>query len=365
MTTPRHTATIVTVARQQHECAIARGDYLATERDLYRCRGPTAIHYLDDDQRRQLAHLAHRAGWKRIARDATIATVRTLRRWYRTLIAPDENHTGGKPRIDDATVELILQMARENSWGNDAWGRRRIKGELHGLDITVSASSIRNILRRHGIPPAPQRGRGGDDPAAIISASTDSGHNTISIDFCTTTVGTGEEGSLLRRAYILIAIHLTSRIATVIGTTVAKPDADFMKHCADVLAGPNSFARTHHATNIRMDRDGIFSPAFRQRLIGTGVTIERIDAHCPWQNGHAERFIKTFKNGILRKAIWADVEGLQHACDVFINHYVTERPHQALGNMVIRPAMSCPLTGPISCRRYFGGLINHYYREAV
>jgi transposase InsO family protein len=306
-----------------------------------------------------LAYLAHRAGWKRIVRDTTIANVSTLRRWYRRLITAAPVNSGGKPPINETTVALILRMATENSWGNDAWGRQRIRDELGHLDIDISASSVRNILHRHGIPPAPGRGRGRDEPVAVIAA------DTVAIDFCTTTVGTSDSASPLRCAYILIAIHLVSRAATVIGITVAKPNADFMEQCAMALIGPGGFLSVNHATNIRMDHDGLFSPDFRKRLSEAGINVQRTDVKCPWQNGHAERFVQTIKNGILRKAIWADEAALRLGCEVFIQHDRTERPHQALDGRIIEPpANSRSRTGPIMCRQHLGGLINHYYRLA-
>jgi putative transposase len=360
MSTPRPIASIMNLTRQQRDRAIARADFLACERDLYRKHGPTAARYLDDDIRRRLAYLGHQAGWKRIARDTTIAGVDTMRRWHRRLIAPVSTNTGGKPPIEQATIDLILVMATDNGFVNDAWGRRRISQTLDGLNIEVSPSSVRNILNRHGIPPAPKRGRGRDEPEAVIAGTDHAG--TVAIDFCSAAVGLGDADSPLRRAYVLIAIHIMSRAATVIGITT-KPDAAFMTQCAQALIGPGGFLSAHQATTIRMDHDGIFSPDFRASLIG--LTVERTAVRCPWQNGHAERFVKTLKYGILRKAIWADEAGLRRACDLFIQHYLTERPHQALGGRVPKPGeKTTPNTGPVVCRRYLGGMFNHYYRTA-
>jgi transposase InsO family protein len=365
MPSPRPSASIINLTRLQRDRAIARADFLACERDLYREFGGTAQRHLDDDQRRRLAYLGHRAGWKRIASDATIVNKDTLRRWYRRLIGSTEAGTGGRPRIEATTIALILTMAKDNSWGNDAWGRRRIRDELTGLAIQISSSSVRNILRRHGIPPAPHRGRGHDEPDVLVT-TTDEARNadTVAIDFCHAPVGTGETNCPLRTAHVLIAIHLVSRVAMVVGVTTGKPNADFMARCAMTLTGPHGFLPAHQATRIRMDHDNIFSPTFRASL--TGVTVERTAVRCPWQNGHAERFVKTLTYGILRKAIWKDEASLRLGCDLFIQHYVTERPHQALdGRTPVTSANPPPTTGTIMRKSYLGGLINHYYRKAA
>jgi hypothetical protein len=37
------------------------------------------------------------------------------------------------------------------------WGYQRIQGELQQLGVQVSATTVRTILRRHGLDPAPRR----------------------------------------------------------------------------------------------------------------------------------------------------------------------------------------------------------------
>jgi putative transposase len=48
----------------------------------------------------------------------------------------------------------VLRLARENP----RWGYQRIVGEIGGLGLRVSATSVRQILRREGLGPAGERG---------------------------------------------------------------------------------------------------------------------------------------------------------------------------------------------------------------
>ena len=55
--------------------------------------------------------------------------------------------------IDQAFVVLVVRIAKENR----SWGYDRIVGALANLGLTVSAQTVGNVLKRHGIPPAPER----------------------------------------------------------------------------------------------------------------------------------------------------------------------------------------------------------------
>jgi putative transposase len=80
----------------------------------------------------------------------------TLLRWQRQLIARRwtySHRTPGRPPLERSLRELILRLADENP----NWGYKRIVGELKGLGVTVSATSVRNVLLKAGLPPAPRR----------------------------------------------------------------------------------------------------------------------------------------------------------------------------------------------------------------
>jgi hypothetical protein len=99
-----------------------------------------------------LARLLPRERWP-----AFLVTPATLLRWHRELVArrwtyPRTGH--GRQVVAAEVVELVVRMARENP----RWGYLRIVGECRKLGIRVSATSVRRILCRHRLGPAPRRG---------------------------------------------------------------------------------------------------------------------------------------------------------------------------------------------------------------
>jgi hypothetical protein len=123
----------------------------------------------------------------------------TLLAWHRRLVARRWTYPGrrpGRPRVHREVRELIIRLARENS----RWGYRRITGELIGLGIQVSPSSVRNVLAGAGIGPAGQRG--GISWREFIRGQAQS---MIACDFFTVDTVT------LRRIYVLFFIELSTR----------------------------------------------------------------------------------------------------------------------------------------------------------
>lgn len=87
-----------------------------------------------------------------------IVQPRTILAWQRRLeknkwdYSDRRKKNPGRPRISIDIEKLICQMAGENEWGY-----ARIQGELHKLEITISKSSVANILRRNSLPLSPER----------------------------------------------------------------------------------------------------------------------------------------------------------------------------------------------------------------
>ena len=121
--------------------------------------GPQPIR-LSDDQRRRLAVKGKVLGRKKLQELTTIVQADTILRWHRQLVvqngyAGPRGKTVGRPRTDRAIVDLALRMATENV----SWGYKRIQGALDNVGHHICSSTVANILKAHGVEPAPERRR--------------------------------------------------------------------------------------------------------------------------------------------------------------------------------------------------------------
>jgi hypothetical protein len=115
-----------------------------------------------DAARHRLAALAFPIGRPRLKSLGTLATPDTLMRWYQQLIAQkfdgsQKRKKLGRPRVADAMEALVLQMANDTP----TWGYCRIPGALANIGHDIDKITVRNILRRHHLDPAPKRRPGG------------------------------------------------------------------------------------------------------------------------------------------------------------------------------------------------------------
>src|SRR5919106_1027485 len=132
-------------------------EYLAVENRILRSHPPARLR-LSDAERATLGLIGKRLGRKGLAKVAQVARPETILGWWRKLVAQKfdgSKHRSypGRPKIDPEIEKWIVQMARENS----GWGYDRIAGALANLGHNVSDQTVGNVLRRHGIAPAPNR----------------------------------------------------------------------------------------------------------------------------------------------------------------------------------------------------------------
>ena len=133
-------------------------DYLITANQILRENLGKKRILLNDDQRRRLAVKRKILGRKALKEISTIFTPETILRWHRELVAQkwdysDRRGKMGRPCIRQKIIDLIIRFARENP----SWGYKRIEGALNSVGYKIAASTTANILKAHGIEPAPDR----------------------------------------------------------------------------------------------------------------------------------------------------------------------------------------------------------------
>src|SRR3981081_3257079 len=138
---------------------LARDEYLTAENRIIKVQLNGRLK-LSDAERGVLGEIGHRLGRKALADVATIARPDTILGWYRKLVArkfdgSKARRGPGTPRIKREVEQLIIGMASENR----DWGYDRIAGALANLGHEISDQTVGNVLRRHCLPPAPERKR--------------------------------------------------------------------------------------------------------------------------------------------------------------------------------------------------------------
>jgi len=333
-------------------------EYLLTENRILREKLGKKRILLNDDQRRRLAVKGKILGRKILEQLATIVTPDTILRWHRELVARhwDYSHrrkSAGRPPVSPEIVELVLRIARESP----TWGYERIQGALSNLGHDISTTTVANILKSHGIEPAPDRRRR-STWTSFLQAHWDV---LASVDFTTVEVWTK---SGLVTCYLLFVMELATRRVHFGGCT-ANPDEFWMCQAARNLSdADDGFLRGKKY--LLMDRDTKFSEAFRVILEQAGVEAVRLPARSPNLSPNLERFMRSVKEECLERMIFFGERSLQVAAAEFLGHFHAERNHQGLDNRLIEPGEEVGrTTGEVVCRERLGGMLRYYYRKAA
>jgi hypothetical protein len=248
---------------------------------------------LTDTERRRLAALAHPLGRQRLTEIAAIATPDTLLRWYKRLIAQKfdgstRRTSRGRPPVAEEIERLTVQMAEENP----TWGYRRIQGALANLGHHIDKLTVRNILRRHHMEPAPQRRKGGMGWAQFLTMHWEV---LAATDFFTVEVATWHG---LVTYYVLVVMELATRRVHIAGIT-PHPTAAFMQQCARQLTDPFEGFLLGKRYLIH-DRDTKFTQAFDGLLKDSGVEPIVLPPRSPNLKAYASyciSFVRSISNG--------------------------------------------------------------------
>jgi putative transposase len=312
---------------------------------------------LNDDQRRRLATKAKVLGRRLLAEVATIITPETLLAWHRKLVAQKYDGSGkrgpGRPRTRGEIEAVVIRMAEENR----DWGYRRIQGALSNLGHELARSTIAEMLKRHGIEPAPERSR----KTTWKEFLTRHWELIVAADFFTVEVWTRRG---LRRFIVLFFIELSTRKVQIAGIAT---DANGLwmsqvgRNLTDAVDGILKGKRY-----LIHDRDPLFTAEFLSMLADVGVKSVKLPPRSPNLNAYAERFVRSIKESCLERMIFFGEGSLRKGIHEFVTHYHGERNHQGLGNRLIMPdECHADQRGAIRRRERLGGMLNYYYRVAA
>ena len=196
---------------------LRRNEYLVAENRILRTHIQGRVH-LTDGERRTLAQIGKRLGRKALAEVASIVQPETILAWHRRLVArkfdgSTKRNYPGRPMVDRAVEQLVIRFATENR----DWGYDKIAGALANIGHTVSDQTVGNILKRHGIPPAPERKKTTTWKEFIRS------HQAVlaATDFFTTEVWTVNG---LVTYYVLFVMHVATRRVHIAGPLGIRQD---------------------------------------------------------------------------------------------------------------------------------------------
>ena len=337
---------------------LLRNEYLVTENRILRNQMTGRVR-LTDGERKTLAEIGQKLGKKALEEVATIVKPDTILAWHRRLVAKKfdgsaQRKAPGRPRIDAELEALIIRMAQENR----SWGYDHIVGALANLGHTVSDQTIGNILKRHGIPPAPER-KTTTKWKEFIRTHMDV---LVATDFFTAEVWT--VGGLVT-FYVLFFIRLGTREVQVAGVT-PRPNQAWMRQIARHIT-MEEWGVLSPGQYLIHDRDGKYCPAFQQLIDAAGVTRVPLPPRSPNLNAYAERWVRSVKEECLSRFILFGERSLSYVLKEYVAHYHQERNHQGKGNVLLFPAVSQDAApqGPIQCRERLGGLLTYYERKAA
>jgi putative transposase len=295
------------------------------------------------------SRLLPRARWR-----SFIVTPATLLRWHRRLVARRWTYTRpvGRPPLRREIRDLVLRLARENP----RWGYLRMVGELKGLGITVSATTVRAWLRAAGLGPAGKRRE--TTWREFVRAHRQS---LLAVDFFTV------ETIWLQRLYVLFFIELGSRRVHVSGCT-PNPNAPWVIQQARQL----SWTLAERSEPIRLlirDRDQKFTDRFDDVFRSEGIEVVRTPFRAPQANGVAERFVRTVRSECFDWLLILNQPHLERVLQALVDHYNGHRPHRALSLTppeTRRPTPTPSASGDarILRRDRLGGVVHEYARAA-
>ncbi|MET8992811.1 integrase core domain-containing protein [Nonomuraea wenchangensis] len=297
-----------------------------------------------------LSRLLPRSSW-----NVFFVTPATLLRWHRALVTRRWTYPSkrsGRPSTRAEVREAVLRLAQENP----SWGYQRISGELTGIGLRVPPSTVRDILKKAGLGPAPRRT--GPSWGQFLKAQAEGiwARDLFHVD----TV-------FLKRLYVLFFIEHATRVVPFAGIT-AHPTGIWVAQQARNLV-MNQGARAEGIRFLIRDRDAKFTAVFDEVFTSLGARVIKTPVRAPQANAIAERWVGTIRRECTDRMLIYDEDHLRRVLQAYERHYNRHRPHRSRDRRPPQPPHTpAPPGDPdqvrLQRRQVLDGLINQYQRAA-
>ncbi len=218
----------------------------------------------------------------------------------------------------------MVRMAEQNR----DWGYRRIQGALSNLGHEMARGTIAVILERHGIEPAPERGR----KTTWKEFLTRPWERIVAADFFTIEAWT--QYGLQLCIVVLFFMELSTRKVESGGIS-RTANGLWMSQIARNLTDDDE-GMVRGKGYLIHDRDPLLQPSL-SRCWQVGVKTVKLPPRSPNLNAYAERFVRSIKESCLERLILIGERSLRTAVQSFLAHCHSERNHQGLANRLICP----------------------------
>ncbi len=341
------------IARCSRNELIRHIELLKTENEMLRKRPKMRAVFLKPDERARIIQLGEAIG-PAVRHLLTIVRYSTYRYWIRELRHQKPKNRVGRPRTPDAIRTLVLKIAGETNWGYT-----RILGELRKLGYSkISRQTVVNILKQAGLDPGPKRGAGSWDEYLKRHAET-----LWQCDFFSKRI-LSRLG--MPQVFAIVFLNVATRRVWVSPST-KKPTGAWVKKQIDAFV---EYANRENlsAGLVSRDRDKLYRNNFDLIMSDHGIDVNMLAHRSPNLNAYVERFVQSIQQECLDHFLVFGEKHLDYLVKEYIEHYHSERPHQALANLPLtgEPPSALPdLEGEIQCRTRLGGILKHYYRTAA
>ena len=158
-------------------------------------------------------------------------------------------------------------------------------------------------------------------------------------------------------------MELKSRRVHVAGVRENSDSAWLLQVGRNLLDPCEGFLR--EKTHLILDRDPLYSSAFKDLLEGAGVSVVTLPQRSPNLNAHAERFVRSIRSECVDRLAILGESHLRVVIRDYLAHYHAERNHQGLDSALIDPGPEAGRNeGEIACLSRLGGLLRYYHRKA-